>query len=111
MFGVPGTGASMETVGKKDKSAQGGRDQVFERPYKGPQLTGNKKPLKDFEQKCDMTGCASREFSGSLVVRTLSFHYGGKGKWFSQRGKKKKKKDRYQIQHGRLRKKTWKQKI
>lgn len=89
MFGVPGIGASVETVGEEDKAAQGGWDQVFERPYNGLQLTGNKKPLKDFEQKCDMIRCVSREFSGNLVVRTLSFHYGGKGEWFSQRGKKK----------------------
>lgn len=83
----------METVGEEDKATQAGWDQVFERPYKGLQLTGNKKPLKDFEQNCDMVRWVSREFPGSIVARTQLSH-GGKGEWCSQR---KEKKDRYQI--------------
>ena len=79
----------METAGEEDSAAQAGWDPVLERPYKGLQLTGTQKPLKDFEQKCDMVRWVSREFPGSLVVRTLSFHMVGKVSGAVKGGKKR----------------------
>ena len=96
----------METAGEEDSATQAGWDQVLERPYKGLQLTGTQKPLKDFEQKCDMVRWVSREFPGSLVVRTLSFHMAGKVSGAVKGGKKK---IGIRFQLGQLWKKTWKQ--